>query len=132
MYILYELPNGTMALVEANVESLKFMLEHDREVSNAERNERRRAPVHIEAMDYEGLEFTAPESPEEIIIERETASQIREELTVLTEIQLRRVLMRLRGLTVREIAEAEGVSVNAVEDSLLQARRKLEKTRDIF
>ena len=50
MYILYELPNGTMALVEATVETLKFMLENDRKVANAERKERYHAPYHLEAM----------------------------------------------------------------------------------
>lgn len=132
MYILYELPNGTMALVEATVESLKFMLENDRGVANAERKERYHAPYHLDGMEYEGASFADHETPEGIVLERETASQIDRDLSVLTEIQLRRVLMRMDGMTIREIAEEEGTSVNAVEESLLQARKKLEKTRNIF
>ena len=132
MYILYELPNGTMAIVEASVESLRFMLENDRKVANAERRERYHVPYSIDAMDYEGLEFADPETPEELIIEKERAAQITRDLAVLTKVQLRRILMRLEGKTVREIAEEEGTSVNAVEESLLQARKKLEKSRELF
>lgn len=132
MYILYELPNGTMAIVEATVESLKFMLENDREMANLERKDRAHGHFSIDAMEYEGMEFADPETPEKKLIEKERASQITKRLTALTETQLRRVLMRVDGKTVREIAEEEGTSVNAVQESLLQARKKLEKARELF
>lgn len=132
MYILYELTNGTMVICEATPESILGILEYDRKAANSERRERYHVPYSIDAMDFEGIEFADPETPEGIIIERETASRINKELTVLTATQLRRVQMRLDGKTVREIAEEEGTSVNAVEESLLQARKKLEKSRELF
>ena len=121
-----------MAIVEATVESLKFMLENDREMANLERKDRAHGHLSIDAMEYEGMEFADPETPEEKLIEKERASQITKSLTALTETQLRRVLMKVDGKTVREIAEEEGTSVNAVQESLLQARKKLEKTRELF
>ena len=66
------------------------------------------------------------------ILEKEKAAQINKKLTVLTWTQLRRALKRREGKSVRTIAEEEGTSVNAVEESLLQARKKLEKSRELF
>ena len=69
---------------------------------------------------------------DQIILEKEKAAQINKKLTVLTWTQLRRALKRREGKSVRTIAEEEGTSVNAVEESLLQARKKLEKSRELF
>ena len=40
--------------------------------------------------------------------------------------------MKAEGMTLRQIAEAEGTNVNAVRDSLLQVQKKLEKYREEF
>lgn len=131
-YLLCELPNGTMAIVEPAEEVLAYMLKSDREWENAERREREHVKFHIDGMAYEGLDLSDRETPEDLILKNEEVSQINKKLTVLTKVQYRRVIMRLSGMTIREIAEAEETSVNAVEESLMQARKKLEKTREIF
>ena len=132
MYILYELENGTMMITEATVESIQGILDYDRKVANADRKERHHAPYSIDAMDFEGIQFADHETPEGIILEKEKAAQINKKLTVLTWTQLRRALKRREGKSVRTIAAEEGTSVNAVEESLLQARKKLEKSRELF
>ena len=46
-------------------------------------------------------------------------------LSCLTDTQLQRLTMKAEGMTLRQIAEAERTSVNAVRDSLLQVRKNL-------
>lgn len=128
MFINYKLADGNTALVEVTEEVAEFILEDDRLTANADRRERYNCPYHIEAMDYEGDLLAYHLTPEQIYIRKETQLEHSEALSQLTDTQLRRLLMRADGLTYRAIAELEGTNVNAVQDSLESARKKLKKS----
>ena len=50
-------------------------------------------------------------------------------MRTLTEVQRRRIMMRFdREMIYKEIADAENVSVNAIEDSINGALKKMRKT----
>ena len=52
-------------LVEVTEETAAFILENDREMTNADRKERYHCPYHIEAMEYEGDSLAYRLTPEE-------------------------------------------------------------------
>ena len=112
---------------EALKEVLDFLNEDARLIQNAERRERYHAPYHLEALDYEGSSIAYHATPEQIVIRKEDAEHIRETLSLLTETQRRRLLMQEEGMTLREIAEAEGTTVNAVKECLDGAKKKFLK-----
>lgn len=127
MFINYRLADGNTALVEVTEEVAEFILEDDRLTANADRRVRYHCPYHIEAMDYEGDSLAYRLTPEEIYIRKETQLEHNKALSQLTDTQLRRLLMKADGMTCREIARLEGTNINAVQDSLESAKRKLKK-----
>ena len=132
MYIPYKLADGFVVLVELKPDVAEFILKNDREIANADRKERDHVKYHLEALEYEGMEYADPNTPEDILIRQEEKEQLDDMLSCLTDTQLQRLTMKAEGMTLRQIAEAEGTNVNAVRDSLLQVRKKLEKYRDEF
>ena len=129
MFIPYKLADGSTVMVEVTEETAAYILKSDRELANAERRERYRCPYSLNAMPYEGETVAYRETPEEILIREEEREEIADALTILTDAQYRRLLMKADGMTLREIARIEGVSVRAVRASLMLARKKLEDLR---
>jgi len=127
MFINYRLADGSTVLVEVTEETAAFILENDREMANADRRERYHCPYHIEAMQYEGDSLAYYKTPEDIVIREEEKQHINDTLSFLTDAQLRRLTMKADGMTLREIAKAEGTSVNAVRESLEAAKKKFKK-----
>lgn len=126
----YELPQEIIVPdgdPEALQEIQDFLNENARLIQNAERRERYHAPYHLESLDYEGSSVAYHDTPERIVIRKEEAEHIREILTLLPETQRRRLLMQDEGMTLRQIAAAEGVSVNAVKESLDAAKKNFLK-----
>ena len=132
MHIPYKLADGSVVLVEVTPETAEFILKNDREMANADRKERDHVKYHLEALEYEGMEYADPDTPETILTRQEEKERLDDMLSCLTDTQLQRLTMKAEGMTLRQIAEAEGTNVNAVRDSLLQVRKKLEKYRDEF
>jgi len=108
-------------------EALDFLNENARLIRNAERRERYHAPYHLEAMDYEGGCAVYRDTPEYAALREEESERLNTAMTLLTKTQLRRLIMQADGMTLRQIAEAEGAAVNAVKESLDAARKKLRK-----
>ena len=77
MFINYKLADGTVALVEVTDEVADFIISDDRLTSNAERRERYNCPYHIDALEYEGMEYAYRKTPEKILIDKETAEHTR-------------------------------------------------------
>lgn len=132
MFIPYKLADGSTVMVEVTEETAAYILKSDRELANAERRERYWCPYSLDAMPYEGETVACRETPEEILIREEEREEIADALTVLTDAQYRRLLMKADGMTLREIARIEGASVRAVRASLMLARKKLEDLRKNF
>ena len=127
MFINYKLANGSTVLVEVNEETARYILGNDREMANADRRERYHAPYHLEAMDYEGDSVAHHDTPEHILIRKEEREHIHDTLSCLTDAQLRRLTMKAEGMTLREIADLEGITVRAVWESLESAKKKFLK-----
>ena len=123
----YELPQEII-VPDGDPEAMKeiqdFLNENARLIQNAERRERYHATYHLEALDYEGSSVAYHDTPERIVIRKEEAEHIQATLSLLTETQRRRLLMLDEGMTLREIAEAEGAAVSSVKESLDAARKK--------
>ncbi len=132
MYIPYKLADVSVVLVELKPDVAEFILKNDREMANADHKERYHVPYHIDALEYEGADYVYTETPEEILIRQEEKEQLDDMLSCLTDTQLQRLTIKAEGMTLRQIAEAKGTSVNAVRDSLLQVRKNLEKYRNEF
>jgi DNA-directed RNA polymerase specialized sigma24 family protein len=127
MFIDYKLADGSTVQVEVTEETAAYILENDREMANADRRERYHCPYHIEAMQYEGDFLAYRLTPEEVFIRKEEQQHINDTLSFLTDAQLRRLTMKANGMTFREIAAAEGTTVNAVRESLEAAKKKFRK-----
>ena len=112
MFINYRLADGNTALVEVTEEVAEFILEDDRLTANADCRERYHCPYRIEAMDYEGDSLAYRLTPEEIYIRKETQLEHSKALSLLTDTQLRRLLMKAEGMTYRQIAELERANIN--------------------
>ena len=127
MFINYRLEDGSTGLVEVTEETAAYILDNDREMANADRKERYHCPYHIEAMEYEGDSLAYRLTPEEVFARKEKQRHINDTLSCLTDVQLRRLTMKADGMTLREIAAAEGATVNAVRESLEAAKKKFKK-----
>ena len=123
----YELPQDVI-VPDGDPDALKeirdFLNENARLIQNAERRERYHTPYHLEALDYESGSVAYHDTPERIVIRKEEAEHIRATLSLLTETQRRRLLMLDEGMTLREIADADGTAVSSVKESLDAARKK--------
>ena len=112
---------------EALKEVLEFCNNNARLIQNAERRERYHTPYHLEGWDYESSSIAYHDDPEHIVIRKEEAECIRAALSKLSATQRRRLLMRYEGFSYRQIAEADGVSVNAIKECLDAAKKKFLK-----
>jgi RNA polymerase sigma factor (sigma-70 family) len=112
---------------EALREIIDFCNENARLVQNAERRERYHAPWHIEGMEYEGETLAYKLTPEKILLMKEESERVEDALSRLSETQRRRLFMKAEGMTYRQIAEAEGVSLGTAEESVDAARKKFLK-----
>ena len=126
----YELPQEIVIPdddLEALKEVLDFCNENARLIQNADRKERYHAPYHLEGFTFEGESLAYRLTPEKVYLLKEKHEHILETLETLSDVQQRRLLMQADDMTLREIAKAEGTSVNAVKESLDGAKRKFKK-----
>ena len=82
----------------------------------------------LDAIDYEGDEYGRCEDYGESDAEAERRRQILSAcFSKLTETQKRRMLLFIKGKTLREIAELEGTSFQSVDESIKAAQKKFPK-----
>ncbi|MCF0137554.1 MAG: hypothetical protein HUJ66_04230 [Oscillospiraceae bacterium] len=123
MFIKYELANGLKVDVEVTEEVAAYIEESDRLMSNAERRHSDHRAFSMDALVYEGPEVAYHVTPETVCILREEADHIKDWTKQLSETQRRRLMMKMYGLSFREIAAVEGTSPNAIVDSINSARK---------
>ena len=126
MKIRYEFANGEVTEVEVSEEVGAVIVESRREEENLARKNRYHC-YSLDDIDYEGLEYADPHTPEEDFISRENKKAILSALTILTETQKRRLLLYAGGLSYREIARREGVDHKKVIKSVEAAKEKIKK-----
>ncbi len=129
MKIKYVFADGTISEVEVDDEFGTLYLEAQRKEENYERKTRYWVKTSLDTCDYEGEWFADPNPTqlEQLLIDEvreESEKKVQEFYKTLTEPQLRRTLMLQQGMTHREIADIEGVNLNAVQKSIEQVRKK--------
>ena len=126
MKITYAFADGTTSVVEVDDEIGAYIMDSRRHEDNDDRRHR----YHNYSLDdvtYEGNEYGRSDvysfdnEPEEL------AAHVREAFSHLTDVQRRRMLMLSKGMSLHEIAEAEGVSYYAALVSIEAARKKFLK-----
>ena len=126
MKIKYTFDNGENSEVEVNEEIGAVILESRRKEENMERNRRRRC-YSLDDVDFAGDAFADARTPESLFMEQLDNEHIKETLDKLSDLHRRRLLMLAQGLTIREIAKIEGVTVRAVFDSIEKAKEAFKK-----
>ena len=127
MKITYKFADGTVSEVEVSEEIGTLIMDSRREEHALQEKERCHCRS-LDAIDYEGSEYGYLEDFGES--EKETARQrqlLRECFSGLTETQKRRLLLYIKGKTLREIAEMEGTSFQSVDESIKTARKNFRK-----
>lgn len=136
MKIIYKFADGTESVVEVEEEIGQAIIVSRREEENYERKMRYHCPVSIDKLEYEGLEFSDPDTPMSILekeIEDEQQKSLNDYvMSHLTETQRRRILMKADGLTLEEIAKIEGVHFTTVDESIKAAQKKAIKLREKY
>ena len=122
MKINYTFNNGENSEVEVNEEIGAVILESRRKEENMERNRRRRC-YSLDDVDFEGEDFADDRTPESLFMEQVDNEHIKETLDKLSETQRRRLLMLASGMSIREIARAEGVEFGPVYRSIEAAKK---------
>lgn len=126
MKITWKFADGTTSEVEVNEELGDFITASRREESNLDRKERYHS-YSLDAIDYEGLEYSTDTTPETEMSSRDDTARVNVALDKLSETQQRRLLMLADGLSIREIARREGVDHRAIRESIEAARKKFKK-----
>ena len=126
MKINYTFNNGENSEVEVNEQIGAVILESRRKEENLARKERYHC-VSMEDAVYEGDDSIDERTPESLFMEQLDNEHIKETLDKLSDLHRRRLLMLVQGLTIREIAKIEGVTVRAVFDSIEKAKETFKK-----
>jgi RNA polymerase sigma factor (sigma-70 family) len=125
--ITYTLSGGEQITVSVKPEVADALKETDNKVKALHRQDRR----HLDAThldDAMAKMCRLPEQPDEIVLRREEVSHLCESMNRLTAKQRNRLKAHaVYGLSLAEIAQHEGVSIQSVSDSVEQARKKLKK-----
>ena len=112
--------------IEISDEWAAVLREMDREELNGNRRETRRH-TSLETLDYEGEAFAAAGDAETALLLKESEEEVETALSNLTEIQRRRVKLRMEGRSYREIAMLENISVMSCQESVMAAAKKIKK-----
>ena len=121
----YGFVDGT-AEIEISEEWASVLREMDR-AEEANRKKQTRRHISLDAVNFEGEEFAAPGDAESVLLEKEEEQHAEELLSSLTAVQRRRILLRMEGLTYRDIAKLENTSAMACQESITGAAKKIEK-----
>lgn len=126
MKIKYQFADGTVSEVEVSEELGAYIIASRREEESQARKQRRHC-LSLDQMEYEGECMADDNTPDKFLEELEEEKEYKAFLETLTETQKRRLLLLLEGKSEREIAEIEGTAFNAVNETILQIRKKAKK-----
>lgn len=122
MKIKYEFADGTVSEVEVEESVGAVIIDSRRREDNLSRKERYHC-LSLDALDFEGAECAGEDTPERILVENVEKERIADALDKLSGVQRRRLLMLADGMSIREIARAEGVKHTPVLRSIERARK---------
>ena len=124
MKIRYTFDNGETSEVEVSEEIGEFITASRRNEENGNRKERYHC-WSLDAIDYEDMEYSIENFTEKLLDDNNY--RIYKAFSCLSETQKRRILMLANGLSEREIARREGVTLRAVQDCIEGARKSFLK-----
>ncbi len=124
MKIRYEFANGEVTEVEVS-EEVGAVIVESRKEEHAQQEKQRYHCYSYDAIDFEGVEYADPKTPESLYEEDEDKKKIELALSTLTPAQRRRILMLADGMSVREIARYEGSDHKSVLESINRAKKKI-------
>lgn len=108
----------------------EWYIEEERKQENAERRHRYWVTVSLDSLEYEGEWFADPSpSPAEICEREEEQRRVDEFMSTLTEVQRRRLQMKMDDpdCNLNDIAKKEGVAFKQIKKTFDQIRKKYEK-----
>ena len=123
MEIKYKFTNGEVVYVEVSDEMAAVIEESRRLEENGNRKERYHC-YSLESMDYEGEDFADTVATDDVLLHKESESNVERFMSTLTLIQRRRLEMRLEGKNIRQIAQAEKADYKSVKETFLQIQKK--------
>lgn len=113
---------------ETMAKALEFLNDDARVTSNLERKERDHVAYHLEGLTYEGTEYAADVDIEEEVSGCQEEDRIDAWLQGnLTVVQYRRFRLFMEGMSVREVARAEGIDYSSANESIKAAQKKIQK-----
>ena len=123
-YVFVDGKSIELAFDEDNLAAAYILEDRRREESLARKV--RRHNYSLDAIKYEGKEYFAQkETPESMMIAREERDRLLEKMKLLTQAQRRRLFMRMQGMSIRQIAETEGVRVQRVNQTTKEIFKKI-------
>ncbi len=130
MTIKYKFADGSVSEAEVSEKIGSFITEHRQQEENLSRKERYHC-ISIEGALFEGIELSTNDTSDKAMLKNYDSGKMTRRIGAAmdkpTEVQRRRLMMCVNGLTMREIADVEGVRVNAVTKSISLARKKFKK-----
>lgn len=128
MKITYQFADGTTSTSEVDEEIGAYIMDSRRQEENDDRRHRYHN-YSLDAITYEGPEYGRRDRyPCDGLTEEEELDQrVRDAFSHLSAVQQRRILMVAQGMTLREIAAAEGAALAAIRDSVNAAKKKFQK-----
>ena len=102
MKIKYKFANGEISYVEVSDEVGAEILKSRRIEENRDRKERYHC-YSLDGIDFEGDEFAEKDTPESLLLNKEEESLINEFMETLTDVQKRRLKMRIEGMSLTDI-----------------------------
>lgn len=123
--ITYTFANGEQKEIEVSEEVAEALAEMDRTEHASDEFKRYHCPYSIDAIVYEGSEYSSTTmSPEFLIESAELKQRINKCFDKLTSTQKRRVQMLSNGLSLRDIARIENKDIKTIRESINAARKK--------
>ncbi len=123
MQITYKFADGTTSVAEVDEEIGAFIMESRRQESNDDRRQRYHN-YSLDAITYEGSEYGRCD---EYPCEDDTDERFEAAMATLTEVQRRRLSLRMKGWTFQRIADAEGIDLKSCRESIHAAEKKFLK-----
>ena len=124
MKVEYKFADGTVSEVEAP-EEIGVLIE---EMNKSEASNSRLYRLHnysLDGIQYEGKEYSYEDRS--TLEAQEENAFYSEMLSVLSNVQKRRFMLLVQGLSMHQIADIEGVDYHAVYKSVEQSRKKLKE-----
>lgn len=126
--VVVKMPNRPPVEVEVDEPVFEALVDLQRELWRLDRREARHSAHMDNMLDKPIFHARHVKTPDQVLVEQMEADEIRKAIRKIPCIQKRRFLLRhLAGLSCRQIANMDGCSIRAVEQSLALARKNLRR-----